>query len=67
MTNKISENIICPACGSEEVAKEKDFSIGYIIGLFLAFIPIPFFIKKYHCIDCGTIFKNKDLPQTSRK
>jgi rubredoxin len=67
MRNKVPENSICPACGSEEVAKEKDFRLGYIIGVFLALIPLPIFFKKYHCIDCGNIFKEKDIRQITHK
>jgi DNA-directed RNA polymerase subunit RPC12/RpoP len=67
MTTKAQTTIICPACGSEEVAKEKDFRLGYIIGVFLALIPLPLFFKKYHCIDCGNIFREKDIRQITRK
>lgn len=67
MKTKNNELIICPSCGSEEVAREKDFKLGFIAGIFTLFAPLPIFVHKYHCIDCGNIFKSKDIAQIIRK
>lgn len=57
----------CPACGSQEVSPEKDYGIGKVIGMMLMLIPLPIYVKKFHCIDCGNIFRKKDIPQTTHK
>ena len=64
---KQEQTIICPACGSQEVCPENDFRLGFGFGMLLAFIPLPIYIKKFHCIDCGNIFRKKDIPQITHK
>ncbi len=64
---KQENSIICPACGSQEVSPEKDYGIGKGIGLLLTMIPLPIYVKKFHCIDCGNIFRKKDIPQITHK
>jgi DNA-directed RNA polymerase subunit RPC12/RpoP len=55
---KEKENIICPYCESDNVAKERQ--AGYIIMLsfMLLRLPIPLFKKSYYCFDCGKEWKN---------
>ncbi|MFM6983605.1 MAG: hypothetical protein ACKOXF_05700 [Chitinophagaceae bacterium] len=64
---KHEKPLICPACGSQEVSPEKDYGIGKVIGMLLMLIPLPIYVKKFHCIDCGNIFRKKDNPQTTHK
>jgi len=56
----ISETIICPICGSEEVIQTKKAGWFFLITSLLFTFPTPFFHKIYYCFDCKQEFKLKN-------
>ena len=51
----------CPYCGSLEIVKDKNFSnkisvIASILTILMFCIPVPFFRRNYHCMDCRKNF-----------
>ncbi|MBL7837837.1 MAG: hypothetical protein JNM67_09985 [Bacteroidetes bacterium] len=57
----------CPSCGSDEVNEIKEFKNRLLSNLVFLAVSLPFTSKKYHCSDCGNIFKSKDIAQLIRK
>ena len=50
--------IICPICGSEEVAKSKKAAgLLFLLTSLLFIFPTPFFRRTYYCFDCKHEFK----------
>ena len=51
--------MICPICGSEEVAEVQKAGWLFLITSLLFMFPTPFFRKKYHCFNCKQEYKQK--------
>ncbi len=55
--------VVCPYCGSREVAPFKKtgwlFLLASLFSFLLAVCPAPVFQKKYYCFNCKQEFKNK--------
>jgi DNA-directed RNA polymerase subunit RPC12/RpoP len=51
--------IVCPSCGSDDVAKDKTPPGIIILAVFFIGLPLLIFGKKYHCFNCGQEFKLK--------
>lgn len=57
----------CPSCGSDEVGEARPFTNGILTSILIVFAAFPFSSKKYHCSDCGNIFKSKDIAELIRR
>lgn len=57
----------CPSCGSDEIGDARQSKNGLLAGMLLVLATSPFISKKYHCSDCGNVFKTKDIAQIIRK
>ncbi len=51
--------IVCPFCGSKDVAQSKKAGWVFLLTALLLGYPTPFFYKRYHCFNCKQEFKNK--------
>lgn len=51
--------IVCPFCGSKEVARVKKPGWLFLLTSLLFMFPTPFLEKKYYCSDCRNEFKLK--------
>jgi len=47
----------CPYCKSDNFSERKSPGLIMIISLFLFWVPIPIFKKKYYCFDCEKEWK----------
>lgn len=57
MNNK--NDIHCPVCQSDNVAKKKQAGYVVMISFLLLGLPFPIFKKSYYCFDCRNEWKEK--------